>query len=1114
VVNRVAISSETYILPPPIIGGFVTTSRNRLGVGKLANVTGDVATVQYFKSVAESFQQLVPRNSLLATRLASQTRCYLRDDAEASWSMGRIGQYVDRDYEVSLPGYRAKYVPEANIYVRCSLPLDDPTDVLALKAHETPFFQQRRLDFYRSLLDQRAAFRGMAGLASSRINLLPHQVNVAERVLHDPVQRYLLADEVGLGKTIEAGIILRQLLLDQPNATVLIWVPPHIVDQWQQEIEEKFAFGLSGTIEIWGTDKMTSSRSQQRDLLILDEAQLIAANAWSTDANEKLVFTRFMEFSKQCKRLLLLSATPVLNNERDFLAMLHMLDPTAFKLEDFREFRTRVEKRQDVGRALLSLRHDAHPVPLRAAIKSLRQNFEGDAILVKLAEELQDCLGADASCDQRNELIHAIRVHISETYRLHRRVLRHRRHSLENVILFGRGDESGSFKSLIEESDSDERLQELFELLENWRVAALGALPTFRGDSRKDNLKELYFLFLILADASLSLLHESIKARIAHKSSSSLAGEIGEPASLLWTCPLFEGEDAILEQLERITGRESEDGDRLSLLVDLIRLRRRVSPAGLPKIVVFSSFERVALRAAQLLQDAFGKQSVAFYTLRQNSDQIEDTTDNFRSLTSNCNILVCDRAGEVGRNLQFADVLIHLDLPWSPNRIEQRIGRLDRIGRTRRLSSHVFVGPDVDDTVPEWWYRTLKSGFGVFNESIASLQMFVDQMMPRLISALWEGGPLALKAMLPQLQSELAQERIRIAEQDALDHIESNSTDNAEFFKRLEEVDGNSSRLEKRFDAWVVEALNFKKVVVNHREPSVHIYKPKGNTLVPADLLSGTNGGDPLALTLLEPKTFRRANVLKNPALGLLRIGEPFVDSISQYIDWDDRGKACASWRHLPYWEHSEAGDWMGFRFVFFITADCGKAIATASKMIPNAHASALLRQGDFLFAPFLFDWVTGIDGEHIVDTRILEAVSFPFKSGKRGSYDWSLANERLEILSGIVDSARWPRLCYESRVSAEGNLRADEGFRKRIQDAASSAHDKLRMRTQSLELRVAELARRGIGQLQSETKELNIEKQLAEDFLWGIHNPLVRLDSIAFFVLSGRRCPGTVEPR
>src|SRR5207245_1171143 len=106
---------------------------------------------------------------------------------------------------------------EQSVFVRCEVPIGDPTETLIYKAQETPFFHDRRFAFVRSLIAQRAACRGMTGLLSSRIELYPHQVEVARRILQDPVQRYLLSDEVGLGKTVEAGIVLRQFLLDDPS---------------------------------------------------------------------------------------------------------------------------------------------------------------------------------------------------------------------------------------------------------------------------------------------------------------------------------------------------------------------------------------------------------------------------------------------------------------------------------------------------------------------------------------------------------------------------------------------------------------------------------------------------------------------------------------------------------------------------------------------------------------------------------------------------------------------------------------------------------------------------------------------------------------------------------
>ena len=80
----------------------------------------------------------------------------------------------------------------------------------------------------------------MHGVISSVIDLYNHQIEVVRRVLEDPKQRYLLADEVGLGKTIEAGIIIRQYLLDHPEGHVVVITPPLLRRQWMSELRQKF----------------------------------------------------------------------------------------------------------------------------------------------------------------------------------------------------------------------------------------------------------------------------------------------------------------------------------------------------------------------------------------------------------------------------------------------------------------------------------------------------------------------------------------------------------------------------------------------------------------------------------------------------------------------------------------------------------------------------------------------------------------------------------------------------------------------------------------------------------------------------------------------------------
>ena len=107
---------------------------------------------------------------------------------------------------------------------------------------ESPFFADRRTPFLEHLLlATRGSSRGLPAVTSSVIEHHPHQLRIARRVLQDPVQRYLLADEVGLGKTIEAGIVLRQLLIDEPEAKAVVLAPTFLIPQWRRELDEKFS---------------------------------------------------------------------------------------------------------------------------------------------------------------------------------------------------------------------------------------------------------------------------------------------------------------------------------------------------------------------------------------------------------------------------------------------------------------------------------------------------------------------------------------------------------------------------------------------------------------------------------------------------------------------------------------------------------------------------------------------------------------------------------------------------------------------------------------------------------------------------------------------------------
>lgn len=739
---------------------------NDLGIGKVTELSYSTATVEYFCSIGQRLEKTLPLTSLYRVQLPPQTRCYIQPESQDTWIIGRIFDW-DEDkgqYRIDLPDKKIALVAEQEIYVRCNLPIDDPIETLAMKGQETPYFHDRRLAFVQCLIEQRAVSRGMTGLISANIDLYPHQVEVVRRVLEDPIQRYLLADEVGLGKTIEAGAILRQYLLDRPQGRAVVLVPQYLREQWLQELEHKFYLSdLDNRVEVLAVEDVDRvSPNADLGFLILDEAHHIAAMATSSDSIKRRLFQTCKHLAHKSDRLLLLSATPVLNHEQNFLAMLHLLDPSTYQLDDLEGFRARVKNRQQIGRVLLSFKEKANPFVLKTNLNQLRNLFPEDTYLLNLLEELQNCLLSKETLPaDRDRIVRSIRTHISDTYRLHRRMLRNRRAAVEDVI-FARNVTPKV------EYDLDERSPQIHELIDEWRTIA-------------PNQQQYQQIFLLLFRASgtwLGILAQAIETRLSGISHSALIQEFGaDRIRILTETPKFSGEEQILQSLLKIIQQPSEEGSRLELLKIVIlyhlsetfklqsyrsnlhklleqvqqRIRRPISGTPLPKIVIFTSFAQTGAEIFRCLSDTFGQASVASHQVGHSRSHVEKNLNQFKN-DQNCFILVCDSSAEEGRNFQFVDWMIHFDLPWSPNRLEQRIGRIDRIGRPLNVQFTVFAGSDLEDSPHDAWYQLLKNGFGIFHQSIASLQFYVDEKLPGLVTTLFQSGASGLLEMIGTIQ--------------------------------------------------------------------------------------------------------------------------------------------------------------------------------------------------------------------------------------------------------------------------------------------------------------------------------------------------------------------------
>jgi ATP-dependent helicase HepA len=769
--------------------------------------------------------------------------------------------------------------------------------------------------------------------------------------------------------------------------------------------------------------------------------------------------------------------------------MLHLLDPSVYRLDQLEPFRERVHRRQDMGRFLLAFNEGAPAFTLRRALGRLSDVFSEDTFLKSMGEQLRKALDEDDSAN-RDRAIRRIRTHIGESYRLHRRLLRNRRSAVEQVLTAGRAG------GLVEEHDLDGRPERLHILLDDWRVAAFSAASAM-SDADAAALRLVFLTLLETFGTWLGLFEIVVRTRFGAAVTDALRCSVPtETIVALQEVRKFPGEEALLAAMLEVLAEPTEDNDRIELLrLTVESIRRSGHGQSSPKVVIFTSYPRVCTEIVNRLRHAWGSGVVAMYGTGMSGEAVEEEVRRFRE-EADCALLVSDRAGEEGRNLQFADWLIHFDLPFSPNRLEQRIGRLDRIGRVRAVRSRVFVGPEVENSMPAAWFHMLRDGFGVFGESIASLQFFVEAKLPDLAGALFRNGAQGLGDLLEPMRREIQLEQMNLSEQYALDEIDALESEAQTFFRELDNFDAQHDSLQKATEVWICDTLHFEKSA-EFGAPHIVKYRPQrtrgANTLIPYDFLL-----DQLGAHIGRKGTYRRTVAAKTPGVTLYRVGEAFIDTMASYVEWDDRGRASAIWRYEPSWSPREGEEWTGFRFHYVLSADTGPALEALGRSgLRGVAPEALRRRADALLPPrFETVWL-GSDGSEVTDKRLRSILSRPYRHPRDYGSDYNLHKHRIEMLDQVVDRGVWPQVCGEARRVSEARLRHDPSFQAHCATKASRAELRFEHRIDQLQLRGL-VGGGGVG-------EVAFEEELGAALIAGIRIPALRLDSVTFLVISGR---------
>ncbi|MGE8165968.1 protein DpdE [Paraburkholderia sp. NPDC080076] len=1084
------------------------------GIAKLLQQGSHDSVIEYFDDpYSERIVRTVPSATVSRARLHRQTRVYLFDHARKCWRIARVVVADGQTLQLKLPNGLSQVRNVEEVFVRWDRPIRDPSSYLANFITETPGYASGRGPFMRRTLSLRGGFQGLSAYASSRIELLQHQYEVVRRVLSDPCQRYLLADEVGLGKTIEAGVILRQYVLDYPtNHFAAILVPPPLVQQWRDELSRTFHLSdfLDDSIFVIGFDNPEAMVAvlPKAGMLIIDEAHQVTTGYGSDDASKSSLFRNIASAAARVRRLLLLSATPALGNERTFLAMLHLLDASLYKLEDEETFRDKVRHRARLAELVATLVPD-NVFLLGTSIKQLRVLFPQDSLLADLCDHLQAIVDTlpDEDDPELGEALHVLRAHVSETYRLSRRVLRNRRASLSFLTPNRSGVKPLRYASVAR--------VEIERRLEDWRINAITD-ANLRGEEGALSFQSIFLRFIEAFFSDTANLRDLVSARLLEIDGCS-------HSESQCTAAFFPGEDESLQKLLAAIGPAVQHvgtAEISRLVLDLAGQRGQ-------KVVVFTS----SVAYADQLYGELGKHlrtQVARHRVRARDgtaidwDDFDDAdeTEWKRFVTDpGCFVLVCDRAAEAGLNLQGGNkIVLHADLPLSPNNIEQRIGRVDRFGSGRPVLSYVgFCGESEWDRA---WFNCVTNGFEVFDRSVASLQYLIDEQMAGVRARLLQDGPEALRDLEKTLvEGKAVQHEIdRLDKMDALDAIEQGDSEDFDF---VEESDADWKGIREDMDEWAVRTLQFQQIksgssdleqVVRYQyngdEKAVGTLLPLTRFLEYPGFIEAIDTEQPGARQQT-PRTFayafRRPSALARNA-HVLRYGSAFWRGLEQFSLLDERGRSSAMWRFVPEWSSIDVAD-VFVRFDFAIETDVAEAF-TLSKDRGYGEGSyfALRRRADAAFEPMVVTVWLNAEYNEVTDEAVLERLNAPYLKVPRAGEgrDFNLSAERWDVVrnQAIPAIADWSVHVLHSRRRAENGLREHDDFRNKVQDAANASQARHRLHDVQRQARLAFMEAK---ELEVAREAAQFEAQLDNALYAGVARPAIRVDAIQAVFVSNR---------
>lgn len=528
---------------------------------------------------------------------------------------------------------------------------------------------------YRALKHQQAQFQSeLRGMRGIRASLIPHQLHIAKEVGQRLSPRVLLADEVGLGKTIEAGMILQQQLFSGRVDRVLVLVPESLQHQWLVEMLRRFSLNFSlfdeercadftkkdednndisenpfetEALVIASIDWLSANPQRAKQVLYADWDMLIVDEAhhleWD-EQNPSMAYQFVAQLSKQISAVLLLTATPEQLGQESHFARLALLDPDRFY--DYHAFVEEQKQYQPVADAVATLLNDK---PLSAK--------EQESISELLAEEdvepMFRIINSDASEEQRREVRQEL---ISELID---------RHGTSRVLFRNTRQGVKGFPHRI--------YNEIVLEMPTQYANALKVMGMMWGNKMED---------------------------------------------LLYPERLF--------QRMNPNAKWHEFDPRIEWLITFLKNHRD------EKILVICKQADTAIQLEQVLREKEAIRSAIFHE-KMSIVERDKASAYFAQQEDGAQVLISSSIGSEGRNFQFARRLVLFNLPDNPDLLEQSIGRLDRIGQKHDIEIYVpCFNHSTQLILAEWYHRGLNAfeetcpmGATLFREFNAELTAYL-----------------------------------------------------------------------------------------------------------------------------------------------------------------------------------------------------------------------------------------------------------------------------------------------------------------------------------------------------------------------------------------------------